>query len=99
MKVLNTTDSTHTIKLVPRFYASDSVVLELKNEYSRETETVANTYSVSNGVVSIVFDYTFTDKQRFQFKLTKDSNVVYRGKISITDQDPQDFKLTKDLYQ
>ena len=31
-------------------------------------------------------------------KLIEDGEVVYRDKLFITSQEPQDFKATKDLY-
>lgn len=98
MKVVLSTDSTHTLSLIPRYYPSLAVVVELKNEVTKTKTEVANTYSISDGEMSIVFDFSFADKDRYQLKLTEGSSVVYRGKIICTDQTVQDFKLTNEIY-
>ena len=98
MKVVNPNDGSHTIQLIPRIYPFNSLVLELKDEQTKIAVIVTNTYIVSDGVMTINFDFDFTNKEKFEIKITENDNVVYRGKIIATTQDSQDFKLTKDLY-
>ena len=97
MKIVNTTDTTHNISLIPRYYPYSAVTFELYNEATKEITIVPNTYSVTNGVFILTFDYTFTDKDKFQIKLEENS-VVYRGKLIVTDQNTQEYKLTDNLY-
>lgn len=98
MKVLLPTNTTHTIVLEPRFYPSDVLSLEIVKEGYNTTETVTPTYSVLNGVMSLVFDLEGVEQDRFSIKLTENNNVVYRGKLFFTSQEIEDFKLTKDTY-
>ena len=98
MKVVNPNDGSHTIQLIPRFYPFNSLVLELKDEQTKIAVIVTNTYIVSDGVMTINFDFDFTNKEKFEIKITENDNVVYRGKIIATTQESQDYKLTKDLY-
>ena len=97
MKVLNPNDTTHTISLIPRYYPESEVIFTLFNESTRENTVIPNTYSITNGLFSIVFDYTFENKSKFQIKI-QENEVIFRGKLLITEQGTQDYKITKDLY-
>ena len=96
--VIDPTDSTHTLSVVPRFYPNLAIVVYLYNEASKVETTPTNTYSISNGKLKIKFDFTFVDKDRHQIKITENDVVVYRGKLLTTTQEPQDYKQTDSLY-
>ena len=96
--VINPNDSTHTLNVIPRFSPSNDLVVQLYNEANKEIEMPSNTYNITNGKLNITFTFTFVDKDRHQVKVTEGDKVVYRGKLLTTIQDPQDFKLTNDLY-
>jgi hypothetical protein len=98
MKVVNPNDATHTTTFIPRFKTGNALVLYLFNEASQETVTVANTYTIVNGNARIVYDYTFTDNQKFQIKITDGTDVIYRGKLIATTQTPESYKLTDSTY-
>jgi hypothetical protein len=98
MIVVDPDNESHTIKLIPRFYPTGFFKFDLYNEVTKETEEIVHTYSVTNGIMSIVFDYDFTEQSKFQVKLYDGDGVIYRGKIIATSQTPQDYKQTKDLY-
>ena len=97
MKIVNTTDTTHNISLIPRYYPDEVVTFELYNEATKEITVIENTYTIENGVFTLIFDYNFTNKEEYQIKLEENS-IVYRGKLMVTDQRTQEYKLTKDLY-
>lgn len=97
MKVLNPNDTTHSISLIPRYYPESVVVLTLFNESTKENIVIDNDYTIQNGLFTINFDYNFTKNDKFSFKI-EENDVVFRGKIMITEQGTQDFKITKDLY-
>ena len=96
--VIDPTNSTHTLNVIPRFYPDNAIVVSLYNEASKVTNTPSATYSITNGTLNIDFTFTFVDKDRHQIKVTEGTDVVYRGKLLTTSQEPQDFKLTNDLY-
>lgn len=95
MKVIDPNNTSHTLDFIPRFYIDESVVFELKNEVTKDKVTIENVSFLSNGILTLYFDYTFTNKQRFQIKLTQDSEVTYRGKLLVTEQETQEYKLTE----
>ncbi len=98
MNVVNPNDTTHIINFIPRYYPSDDLVFSLYDETTQISEVVDNIYLTTNGITSLTFDYTFTENQKFQIKITDEIGVVFRGKLIATSQDPQDFKLTNGLY-
>ena len=98
MKVVNPNETNHTVDLIPREY-KDLVELELYNETTREKTIVANTSLTIHGIFSINFDFNFSEGEKFQIKISKDSNILYRGKLIATTQEPQEYKLTKGLYR
>ena len=98
MKVVNPNDTTHVIKLIPRLYEITSIDLSLYNEATQVTTTVTDAYSITNGISTLTFDFTFEENDKYQFKLVNGSNVVYRGKLIATTQDTQEYKLTNGLY-
>jgi len=80
MKYVNANDTTHTIKLILREEISE-VDFILYNEFRQTTETITNTIATSNGITTLTFDYEFTDGDSFQFTLSDENVVYYRGKI------------------
>lgn len=101
MKVVVTTDTTHNIDFIPRFYTTNTVVLTLRNEADIDFEyiIVSNSFVEVDGEYTITFDYTFKENDRFEFTITDGSDIVYRGKLISTVQEPQDYKLTNGLYE
>ena len=98
MKVVDPNNTTHTIKLIPRFYGITSIDLSLYNEATQETTSVTDVYSFTSGVATIIFDFTFEENDKYQFKLVDGSTVIYRGKLIATSQEPQQYKLDNGLY-
>jgi hypothetical protein len=98
MKVVNPEDTDHIIDLIPRYYPSDKITLSLFNEATKVTENIDNTYTITDGVLFLSFEYTFTENQKFQVKIEEENEVVYRGKLIATSQTPQDYKLTNNVY-
>jgi hypothetical protein len=98
MKVVNPEDTDHIIDLIPRYYPIKGLYFSLFNEATKETENIDNTYTITDGVLFLSFEYTFTENQKFQIKLSEDTEIVYRGKLIATSQTPQDYKLTNNVY-
>ena len=98
MAVIDPNNFVHTLNVIPRYYPSNPLVISLYNEASQETFTPSNSYNITDGKLNITFTFTFVDKDRHQVKITESDNVVYRGKLLTTTQDPQEFKQTDGLY-
>jgi hypothetical protein len=98
MNVVIPSNTTHTLKLIPRLYPSDELVLSLFNEATQRFQTVENTYLVTDGNLFLEFDYEFIENSKYQIRITENNEVVYRGKLIATSQTPQDYKLTNNIY-
>ena len=98
MNVVIPSNTTHTLKLIPRLYPNDTLVLSLFNEATQATEIVDNSYLVTDGNLFLEFDYVFIENSKYQIKITQNNEVVYRGKLIATSQTPQDYKLTNNVY-
>lgn len=107
MKIVNENNTTHEFKLVPRFYPTSTMTLTLKNESTQVEEEIpidtidialTNNYFVLDGYLNLKFNYTFQDKDRFQFKLEEGKEIVFRGKIYATSEETQDYKQTNGVY-
>lgn len=98
MKVLLPNNETHTIKLIPRYTPTGVLSLKLTKEgYNEITEQVP-TYTITNGVMSLTFDLVGVKQDRYVAELSKGSDIVSRFDLFFTDQNTQDFKLTKDTF-
>tara|TARA_R110000803_G_scaffold37563_1_gene80937 strand:+ start:12768 stop:13076 length:309 start_codon:yes stop_codon:yes gene_type:complete len=100
MIVVNPNELSHTIKIIPRYESDNSLNLSIKDNFRDITTDMTPTYSYFEGVLSLTFDYTFSDEGRYQVSLTDtvSNEVVYRGAFISTTQDTQDYKLTEDKF-
>ena len=98
MKVVNISDTSHSIEFIPRLYNVIGTTLLLTNEANKEEYTITHTISGSESIITLSFDYTFTEGDRFQIKLSNETEVIYRGRLIATDQTPQNYNATKDYY-
>ena len=98
MKILLPSVTAHEIDLIPRFYPTTVLVLSLYNEATKVTTTPAVTYAILNGILTISFTATVAESDKYQIKLTESGVVVFRGKILVTAQTSQSYKLTNGLY-
>lgn len=98
MKVLLPTNTSHSIVIYPRFYPSGTLSMRIVKDGTKVTTTLTPTYSVTKGIMTVNFSLVGVEQDRFTFKITEGSNVVYIGKLFFTAQNKQDFKLNKDKY-
>lgn len=98
MKVLLPSLSNHTITTEPRFFPSLVLNMQLKNEATGVFTDVIPSYVTANGVTKFTFNLAGVEGDRYSVKMTEGTNVVYRCKMFFTQQTPQDYKITKGLY-
>lgn len=98
MKVLLPNNTSHSISFYPRFEPTNTLSLEVLKEGYNSSETITPTYLLNNGVMTLNFDLDGIEQDRFSFDLLEGNNIVYIGKLFFTEQNTQDFKLTKDTY-
>ena len=98
MKVVNPLDVNHTITIVPRYYPTETLTLELIEEAIDTKNTVNCTYTEEDSLFKVHFTYDFTGKDKYSIKILEENNVIYRGKLMVSEQNTQDYKQTNGLY-
>ncbi|MEL1243526.1 hypothetical protein AAEO56_04570 [Flavobacterium sp. DGU11] len=100
MNILNPNNTTHTLKIIPRFYPLGDVVLELAGEEREPGSTITIVPTISNGYMFLQFEKAFKNTSNWQVKVTEENEILYRGKIFVTSQaaDTQNYKTTKDIF-
>lgn len=93
MKVINPNNSIHNLFLSPRAFVSNAK-LWIRNELRDIEETINVTCEQIYGFVKIEFTKTVAEGQSFEFELlTTDNELLYRGKIYVTSQETQNYRL------
>lgn len=98
MNVINPNDLTHELVIIPRVYPTESLVLYLFNEAKQTEDEIPNTYEVINGEMFVAIDLDVNEGDKFDLKITELDQVIYRGKIIATSQEPQKYKLNTNAY-
>ena len=98
MNVVNPENTTHTLTLIPRYYVCGTVDLYLYNESTQFETIVDNLYLLENGYLTISFDFTFLESDKYQYKLVSDSEIIYRGSIFATSQEVDNYLTDNNTY-
>ena len=74
MKVFNPSNSTHTMKIIPRKY-EDVLNIVIRHELKDETTILTDfTDGIDNGYVTIVFPFTFKEGARYEIVVNGDTD-------------------------
>lgn len=97
MKVFDPNDTTHNLKVIPRYYNVDNthtLITKEEGTTAEVTETI-DTRTLAEGYITYTFDKTVSNNQRYSYKITDvtTTKVVSRGKIFVTDQTPQNYSV------
>jgi hypothetical protein len=107
MIVVQPTETRHEIKIVPRYYPSGEFTLLFYNEAKKVNTTIpiseagfsfTNNYYILDGYLYLKFDKEFNESDKYRITLRQNDEVIYRGKIKATSQEPQEYQQTKDKY-
>tara|TARA_R110000803_G_scaffold11670_1_gene34702 strand:+ start:32 stop:337 length:306 start_codon:yes stop_codon:yes gene_type:complete len=98
--IINPTKQTHTLRVIPRFNPSTSLVLNIKDTTTNLDEDVLlGSYAfTTTGGIEFDFDFEATDETRYQITIKQGTEIVYRGIMIATSQDTQEYQLTNDKY-
>ena len=67
-------------------------------QISLGTQGVENTYTFINRVMTISFDLDVLESEQYSMIIKQGNIVMFRDLIFCTEQEPQDYKLTKDKF-
>lgn len=98
MNVINPNTRAHELIIIPRFYPVEILALYLFNEATQTEDEIPNTYEVINGEMFVAIDLDVNEGDKFDLKITELDQVIYRGKVVATSQEPQEYKLNTNAY-
>lgn len=100
MTVLYPSVTDHTLEIIPRYYPQGNVTLVLYNEATQKSESFIVAPTELNGYLYLSFTKEFANNSTYQVCIEQATDVVYRGKLLVTDQagDTQDFQISKDVF-
>lgn len=93
MIVIDPNDTTHFIRVIPRNYDNNANTFNLYDETNRDTTSITNTKVLSNGFAIYEVDLTVSEGEEFSVKINDGNTVVWRGKIFVTSQTTQAYKI------
>lgn len=99
MNILQPSNTTHLIVVQPRVTPDTLLVLEFTNKETKEVLELANTYTFISGVLTISFDLDVLESEQYSIEIRQNSKVIYRGLAFCTEQEPQNYKMTKGIYK
>ena len=98
MKILTTSSSDQSLKIIPRSDAS-SPTLSLTNKSTGSTSTVSVTKTDDGDYMVLTGTFSLNEGVTYTFVVKDGSTVIYRGLIFCTDQaDLDKYFVNKDLY-
>lgn len=98
MVVVNPNNTSHTSNIIPREYPTGAITIDLYSEYTKVSTSVVATYTTYGGILTIAFDFTFSENDQYQVKILEGAYIIFRGKLIATAQNTQSYNLTNDKY-
>lgn len=99
MIVLNPTQQTHNITIIPRRY-STSITIFLRNENTDVTEEITTTAIKNNTYLQISLTKELFESDSFEIQVNDVQGMIYRGKIFVTSQtDLENYKINTDIIR
>jgi len=98
--IINPINTTHTLRIIPRFNPSDSLVLNIKDTTTNLDDDISlSSYAfTTTGGIEFSFGLVATNETRYQLTISEGTEIVYRGIAIATSQDTQEYQLTNDKY-
>ena len=96
MKVLTTSESAQTLKVIPRSYPA-TVTLKLRDESTNTTQTYSSVAATNvKGYLTISNAFSLIEDRFYELTIFDGAAVIYRDKVFCTDQDVD--QATNDYY-
>ena len=99
--IVNPNDTTHTVKVSPRFYPSNTLSIRIDSSSEGTTDYLTPSYILgSDNKLALSFAHIFSNELSYSIAVTDTitEEMVYRGLILATTQITQDYSLTANKY-
>jgi len=97
MKILTTSTSAQTLKIIPREYQSNIDVI-LRDTSTNESTTYSVTTSTSGDYMTFDLTLSLVENRFYDMTCKFGSDVIYKDKIFCTDQVIADYTVNKNQY-
>lgn len=102
MKVLTTSSSDQTLKIIPRAYATN-VTVKLKDDSTNVEASYDSATTTDKNYLVITDTFSLKEGRMYDMQVLEGSDVIYRDKIFCTDQSVNQptnayYKPNKDVY-
>jgi hypothetical protein len=85
MKVLTTSTSNQTLRIIPREYVS-SVTLKLRDDSTNEVTTATVSATTDKDYMVISYSFSLVEGHFYDLTILSGNDVIYKDKIFCTDQ-------------
>lgn len=92
MKIINQDNTIHTLLIVPRKPISGGLTLIIEDN---PQEVI---YVQENERITLQFEFLARKDQEYSFKLVNDNEIIYRGLLFATSEQPQNYEQTKGIF-
>lgn len=97
MIIINTTDSPHVIKVIPRIYNVDNAhnFIYIDSDTKAETTVTDVTKALDSGYISYSITLSSSEGKDYSFKIVDSvtTDIVFRGALFVTDQTTQNYRI------
>ena len=97
MKILTTSTSAQTLKIIPRDYQANIDVV-LRDNSTNESTTYSVATSTSGDYMTFDLTLTLVENRFYDMTCKFGSNVIYKDKIFCTDQVIADYTVNEGQY-
>jgi len=96
MIILKEQSTAQTLKLIPRSYGADMIVL--RDETTNEIQTISATFTLDSYYLSTSKIFDLKENTFYNLTIKNGVEVVYKDKVFCTNQVLKDYTVNKDEY-
>ena len=70
--IVNPNDTSHTVKITPRFYPTNDLLMRISNTFKGTADLVSPSYVLGNdNKLALTFDYNFSSESNYNLKIVE----------------------------
>ena len=93
MIVIDPNDTEHNIVITPRYYNANANTFTITDEDNRAETVLSNVKAISGGQATYTVTLSTSEGKSYSIKVEDGSTVVWRGKMFVTSQTTQNYKI------
>ena len=70
--IVNPNDTSHTVKITPRFYPTNDLLMRISNIFKGTSDLISPSYVLGNdNKLALTFDYNFSSESNYNLKIVE----------------------------